>query len=175
MVTQAEIRLVTAAFPRAEDAQAAVADLKNGGFDESEISVVYTDTGHAAKAGLLTGAVWGGVLGALFGILFPPLGLIIAAGPIAGVLASGAVVGAAGALTVGALDALIAALVQIGLPKELATGLGERIHKGDTVVIVHSTSEERARTAAEVLAAHSPRLDVAPNTQGVVSVEHATV
>jgi len=174
VVTQTEIRLVTASFPKTEDAQAAVAELKDRGFDEADISVVYTDTGHAARAGLLTGAVWGGVLGALFGMLFPPLGLIVAAGPIAGVLASGAVVGAAGALTVGALDALIAALIQIGLPKELATGLGERIHKGDTVVIAHAASEEMAQLAAQILSAHNPRLEVSPDTQGVVSVEHAT-
>src|ERR671931_1980151 len=113
MVTQTHIRIVAAAFPRAEDAQAAVRDLQRRGFAEHAISVLYTDAGHTIRAGLLHGAVWGGVLGAFFGLLFPPVGLLIAAGPIAGVLASGAAVGAAGALTVGALDGLISGLVQL--------------------------------------------------------------
>src|SRR5207237_775673 len=122
MVTQTWLE--AAAFPNREDAQAAVKELQSNGFDETSISILYTDTGHTVKAGAINGAIWGGVLGALFGFLFPPVGLLIAAGPIVGVLASGAVLGAAGALTVGSLSALIAALVQLGMPEELATNLG---------------------------------------------------
>ena len=65
-------------------AQAAVAELKREGFDERDISVLYTDAGHTIQAGLINGAVWGGVLGALVGLLFPPAGLLVTAGPIWG-------------------------------------------------------------------------------------------
>jgi hypothetical protein len=70
----------------------AVQELQQRGFAGHDISVLYTDAGHTVRAGLLSGAIWGGVLGAFFGLLFPPVGLLIAAGPIAGVLASGAAV-----------------------------------------------------------------------------------
>ena len=109
-------------------------------------------------------------MGALFGFLFPPAGLLIAAGPIVGVLASGATLAAAGALTVGSLSALIAALVQLGMPEELATNLGEHVHKGDALVIVHAPNEELAALARRILAAHNPRPEVGQTQSGVVSV-----
>lgn len=165
MVT--ETRIIGAAFPNTEDAQAAVQALRQHGFSEHDISVVYTDAGHSIRAGLLGGAVWGSVLGAMFGLLFPPVGLLIAAGPIAGVLASGAALGAAGALTVGALDGLISGLVHLGMPKEAATELGGLVHKGDTLVIAHAFSEEAARQAHQELEAHHPRAETAPG--GVVT------
>jgi hypothetical protein len=157
----AETRIIGAAYPSAADAQAAVLALRQQGFLEHDISVLYTDAGHTIRAGLLSGAVWGGVLGALFGLLFPPIGLLIAAGPIAGVLASGAAVGAAGALTVGALDGLIAGLVYLGVPEETATELSGLVHKGDTLVMAHTSSAELANQAHEVLEAHHPRAALA--------------
>jgi hypothetical protein len=168
----AETRIIAAAFPHAQDAQAAVLALKQRGFSEHDISVLYTDAGHSIRAGLLSGAVWGGVLGAVFGLLFPPVGLLMAARPIAGVLASGAAVGAAGALTVGALDGLISGLVQLGLPQEIATGLGEQVHKGDTLVIAHASSPEAATQARQVLEARHPRAETDSAT-GVVAVPPA--
>ncbi len=170
MVT--ETRIIAAAFPNAEDAQDAVLALKQRGFTDHDISVLYTDAGHTVRAGLLGGAVWGGVLGALIGLLFPPAGLLIAAGPIAGVLASGAALGAAGALTVGALDGIIAGLVQLGLPQDIATGFGQQVHKGDTLVIAHSSSPESAAQAHQILEAHHPRVETAPGS-GVVSMPPA--
>lgn len=169
MVAETHIRIIAAAFPQARDAQAAVLELQRGGFSEHDLSVLYTDAGHTIRAGLLNGAIWGGVLGAFFGLLFPPVGLLIAAGPIAGVLASGAAVGAAGALTVGALDGIISGLVQLGLPREAATGLGQHVHKGDTLVIVHATTEEAAGQAQRVLEAHHPRAEAAPEAGGIVA------
>jgi uncharacterized membrane protein len=162
--------LEVASYPNPADAQAAVKELLSNGFDEQSISVVYTDTGHVVKAGAINGAIWGAVLGALFGFLFPPAGLLIAAGPIVGILASGATLAAAGALTVGSLGALVSALVQLGMPEEIATSLGEHVHKGDALVIVHATSEEAAARALSILAAHNPRPAVGQEAGGVVSV-----
>src|SRR5260221_12388013 len=114
------------------------------GLAERDNSVLYTDIGHTIQAGLINGAVWGGVLGALVGLLFPPVGLLVTAGPILGVFLSGVGLGAAGAVTVAALDGLIRALIHLGMPREMATRLGERVHKGDTLVIVHATGPDRA-------------------------------
>lgn len=166
----AQTWLEAATYPQGSDAQAAVADLKREGFTEQEISVIYTDAGHTIRAGMINGAIWGGVLGALWGLLFPPLGLLVVAGPILGVFISGVGVGAAGALTVAALDGLISALIHLGLPQEMATQLGERVHKGDTLVIVHAANQDRAERARAILAAHNPRGEQSTASQGVVSV-----
>jgi hypothetical protein len=162
--------LEAATYPQAVDAQAAVAELRREGFGEQEISVLYTDAGHTIQAGMITGALWGGVLGALVGLLFPPVGLLVTAGPILGVFLSGVGLGAAGAVTVAALDGLIAALIHLGMPREIATSLGERVHKGDALVIVHATSPERAELARSILAAHHPRVEGASEPKGTVSM-----
>lgn len=164
----AETRIIAAAFPGAQEAQAAVLELEQRGFAEHDISVLYTDAGHTIRHGLLDGAIWGGALGALFGLLFPPVGLLIAAGPIAGALASGATLGVAGALTVGAVEGIIGGLVHLGMPQEVATRFGEQVHKGDTLVIAHASSEAAATQAHQVLEAHHPRTETG-TASGVVS------
>ena len=95
---------------------------------------------------------------------------LVAAGPIVGILASGASLAAAGALTVGSMGALVSGLIQLGMPREIATGLGERVHKGDALVIAHATNEESAAIARSILAAHSPRPAVGQEKGEVVSV-----
>lgn len=166
----AQTLLEAATYPLPEDAQAAVADLKRAGFGEDQISVIYTDTGHTIQAGMLTGAIWGGVLGALVGLLFPPAGLLVTAGPILGVFLSGVGLGTAGAVTVAALDGLIAALIHLGMPREIATSFGERVQKGDALVIAHARSLEEAESARAILMAHHPRAEGTPESRGVVSV-----
>jgi len=168
MVTQTWLEAAT--YPQAADAQAAVAELRREGFTEPEISILYTDAGHTIQAGMINGALWGGVLGVLWGLLFPPIGLLVAAGPILGVFISGVGLGAAGAVTVAALDGIISALIHLGMPKEMATRLGERVHKGDTLVIVHVTSPDRAERSRAILAAHHPRAEDAQVPEGVVSM-----
>lgn len=168
MVTQSWLEAAT--YPEAADAQAAVAELRREGFGEPEISVIYTDAGHTIRAGMVSGAVWGGVLGALWGLLFPPLGLLVVAGPILGVFISGVGVAGAGAVTVAALDGLISALIHLGMPREMATRMGEHVHKGDALVIVHATSQDRAEHARTILAAHHPRTGESQQPEGTFSV-----
>jgi hypothetical protein len=169
----AQTWLEAASYANATDAQAAVRELRQAGFEERDISVIYTDAGHTIRAGMISGAVWGGVLGALWGLLFPPIGLLVVAGPILGEFISGIGIAAAGAVTVAALDGLIMALVHLGMPREIATRLGERVHKGDALVIAHAANPEMAERAGAILAAHHPRGEDAPEAKGVVSVSPA--
>src|ERR1700676_2812352 len=96
MVAQTWLEAATYAQPT--DAQLVVADLRREGFAEQDISVIYTDTGHTVRAGMISGAVWGGVLGALWGLLFPPIGLLVVAGPDFGGFFLGGGLGACGAV-----------------------------------------------------------------------------
>ncbi len=165
----AQTFLVAATYPKPADAQAAVKDLKAAGWAEGTISVLYTDPGHTIKAGLIDGAIWGGVLFGLFGLLFPPVGLLVASGPILGVLASGIGGAAVGAATVGGLEALVVALAQLGMPKEVATRIGETVHKGDALVTVHALDAPMADKARAILQAHNPRQELAPTAGGVIA------
>src|SRR5258708_10003242 len=122
MVTQTWLE--AAVYPNPADAQAAVSELRSNGFDEQSISLLYTDAGHTIKAGAINGALWGGVLGAVFGFLFPPVGFLIAAGPIVGVLASGSCLASAVECTVCTLSSLVAGRIQFGMPSEITSGLG---------------------------------------------------
>lgn len=169
----AQTWLEAATYPRGTDAQAAIAELRRGGFEEQDISVVYTDAGHTIQVGMINGALWGGVLGALVGLLFPPVGLLVAAGPILGVFLSGVGLGAAGAVTVAALDGLIAALIHMGMPREVASRLGERVHKGDALLIVHARNPEQAERARTILTTHHPRAEGVSERESVVSVSPA--
>jgi len=165
----AETRILAAAYPNHADAQAAVAELREAGFAEEAISILYTDAGHLITAGLVDGAVWGGVIGGLVGLLFPPAGLLIVAGPIVGALTSGASLAAVGAITVGALEGVIVGLVSLGMPHDVATRLGQHLHKGDALVIAHAADPTAAARAQAILERHNPRPESAPETGGIVS------
>ncbi len=135
--------MATAVFGIAKtegQAQRIVVDLKNAGFSNNDISVLFPDkTGtrdfaheHHTKApeGTATGAGVGGVLGGTLGWLagigtlaIPGLGPFIAAGPIMAAL-GGAAVGA----TVGGLTG---ALVGMGIPEYEAKRYEGRLREGN--------------------------------------------
>ena len=151
-----ESMLVAAAFPNKADAEAAVKELGEAGFGEGSISLVYTDPGTVVKEGLVQGAAFGGVVGGLVGLLFPPLGVLITAGPLVGTLASAingvVTVGVAGA----AIGGVASGLVALGMPREMADRFGQHVHKGDALVVVHSSTDDAPR-ARGILEAHAPR------------------
>jgi hypothetical protein len=168
-----ETILVAAAFEHPADAETAVKDLGSAGFGQGDISLMYTDKGHLVREGLVEGAAFGGLIGGLVGLLFPPVGIIVAAGPIVGSLAS-AIAGATSTAVAGAaLLGLTNALIGIGMPREMATSFGAQVHKGDTLVVVHTT-RERAEQVRSTLEAHKPRAetsDAAPSGAAVTPVQ----
>jgi len=161
-------KTVVSLFGSREQAEKAVRELRNRGF-EKEISVVAKDEkkqtrGRDIEAGqefagrdneanraafggdtLADGGATGGVLGGLAGLAMgagalaiPGLGPVIAAGPIAGMLSGVAGGGIAGAL------------VDWGIPEERGQFFEEEIRKGNVLVSVRS-DDQSADEAAEVL------------------------
>jgi hypothetical protein len=142
-------------------AQKIVVDLKNAGFSNSDISVLFPDKAgtrdfaheHNTKApeGTATGAGVGGLLGGTLGWLagigslaIPGVGPFIAAGPIMAAL-GGAAVGA----TVGGITG---ALVGMGIPEYEAKRYEGRIKGGNYLISVHtedSTQRSRAKDIFE--------------------------
>jgi hypothetical protein len=148
--------LVAAAFPKPDEAEAAVRELGQAGFGQGDISLMYTDPGRVTEQGLLHGALFGGVIGGLVGLLFPPLGIIIAAGPLLGPLAAG--LAGAGTLAVAgaALGGLTNGLLALGMPREMATRFAGHVHRGDALVVVHAAPDQ-APAARAILERHHPR------------------
>jgi len=155
-------RRAVGVFSNYRDAEAALNQLKNSGFDMNYVSVVARDadkhhdiagadvkdaSGNKADEGAVTGAVTGGALGGLTGLLvglgalaIPGVGPVMLAGATATAIAttlSGTAIGAAA-------GGLIGALVGLGIPEERAKVYSDRVSRGDYLVLVDGTDEEIA-------------------------------
>ena len=138
----------------------AVEALKNGGFRNTDISVLLPenigsrDLGHekhtkapeGATTGAASGAILGGTLGWLAGIgalAIPGIGPFLAAGPIIAALAG---VGA-----VGALGGITGALVGTGMPEYEAKRYEGRIKHGGILLSIHCDNEDWVKRGKEIL------------------------
>jgi hypothetical protein len=147
-------------YPSYAAVERAVEALKDAGFRNTDISVLFpenvgskdfahqkgTKAPEGATAGGGTGAVVGGTLGWLAGIgtlAIPGLGPFIAAGPIMAALAGGAVGGAVGGFA--------GALIGMGIPEYEAKRYEGRITKGGILLSVHSDDSAWTKRAKEVL------------------------
>jgi uncharacterized membrane protein len=150
------VKTVIGVFESHDQAEKAVAELRQSGFDTNEISIVAKeqqgqgqDTQGDTTMGMGMGTVadgttTGGVLGGLAGLAMgagalaiPGLGPIIAAGPIAGLLSGAATGGVAGGL------------IDWGIPEEQGRKYEEEVKKGKILAAVR-THEEKIDSAAEI-------------------------
>ena len=147
-------------YPSYAAMEGAVTALRNAGFRNTDISVMYpensgtkdfahvkaTKAPEGATAGGGTGAVLGGAAGWLAGIgalAIPGVGPFIAAGPIVAALAGAGVGGAVGGLTGG--------LVGLGIPEYEAKRYEGRVYKGEILLSVHSDNSEWTSRAKRIL------------------------
>jgi hypothetical protein len=155
-------------FSERREAEAALNELKNSGFDMERVTVVNRDAdrddriagkdvksrvGNKADEGAVTGAVTGGTVGGIGGLLvglgalaIPGIGPVMLAGTTATAIAtalSGTAIGAAA-------GGLVGALVGLGIPEERARFYNDRIARGDYLIIVDGTDEE-IRQAESIL------------------------
>jgi hypothetical protein len=165
---------VVAIFKSHIEAEAAVRELQEAGFDMKKLSIVgrdyhtdeqvvgYYNAGDRMKYWGKLGAFWGGFWGLLFGSAFfmvPGIGPLVMAGPIVGWL-----VGALeGAVVVGGLSALGAGLYSMGIPKDSILQYETALKSGKYVIIAHGAAAETAhareiisRTNPEALEEHQP-------------------
>jgi hypothetical protein len=157
---------VVAIYHTHTDADRAVQELQRGGVDMHKLSIVgkgyhtdeqvvgYYNTGDRMKYWGKVGAFWGGFWGLLFGsalFMIPGLGPILVAGP----LVAWIVAGLEGAVEVGALGALGAGLVSIGIPKNSVVKYETALKTDQFLVIAHGTAAEVA-TAKEIIERTNP-------------------
>ena len=150
---------VVTVFNTHTDAEQAVKELQQAGFNMKQLSIVgkdynteehvvgYYNTGDRVstwgKFGAFCGGLWGFLMGsALF--LIPGVGPVVVAGPLVAWI-----VGALeGAVIIGGLSALGAALYSIGIPKDSILQYETAIKANKFVLVAHGTPQEleRART-----------------------------
>lgn len=135
------------------EAEQVVKELNQSGFDMTKLSIIGKDyheeekvrgfynTGDRMKKWGGLGAFWGGIWGLLFGAGFffiPGIGQVVMAGPIV----SSLVGGLEGAVVVGGLSALGAALFAMGIPKDSVLKYETALKADKFLVVAHGTSDE---------------------------------
>jgi uncharacterized membrane protein len=171
---------VVAVFESHEEAEGAIRELQNDGFDMKNLSIVgkdfhteehvvgYYTTGDRMMYWGKLGAFWGGFWGLLLGSAFfwvPGVGQLLVAGPLV-VWIIGALEEAA---VVGGLSALGAGLFSIGIPKHSVMQYETEVKSGKLLVVAHGTAEdvERARELLGRTKAKSTTLHAEPALVGV--------
>jgi hypothetical protein len=149
-------RSVLCLVDRETQADAIVAKLRNAGFADNDVSVLFPDKGttrdfahqketkmpEGATLGAGTGGAIGGTIGLLAGIgalAIPGLGPLIAAGPIIAALSGGAIGAGVGGLT--------GALVGLGIPEYEAKRYEGKVKEGGILISVHSESNDETHSA----------------------------
>ena len=144
------------------EAEDAVKALSKSGFDDKKLSLIgkgyhseeqpigFYTAGDRIKAWGGMGAFWGGMWGLLIApavFFFPGFGLVAFAGPIVAVLISAL----EGAVLVGGVSAIGAALMQIGVPKDQIMKYEMALKVDKYVLMVHGSVEEQgeARSVLE--------------------------
>lgn len=142
-------------FSERTDAEDAITDLEEVGYNPKEISIIMKDrkeaqevadnTGVDVAEGAVSGATTGGVIGAIAGLLvgigaiaIPGIGGLLIGGPIAAALGlSGAAASTVSGAATGALaGGLIGALTGLGVSEDDAKVYEERIKSGAILIAV---------------------------------------
>ena len=156
-------------FNNHQDAENAIQLLSRSGFDVKKLSLVgkgyhteehplgFYTAGDRIKTWGGTGAFWGGIWGMLLApavFFLPGVGLVAMAGPFVAALVGGL----EGALVVGGLSALGAALTQLGVSKDQAIKYEIAIKMDKFVLMVHGDAQDQEKARA-VLATTNVVLD----------------
>jgi hypothetical protein len=178
---------VIAVFPDHAGAEAAVKQLAESGFAMRNLSVVgkgyHTDEkvvgfyniGDRVKFWGQRGAFWGGLWGLFFGGLFltiPIVGHVI----VLGYLAATAISAVEGAVMVGGLSALGAALYSVGIPKDSVVKYETDLKADGFLVMAHGPTAEVERAKSILERAHASRVDMhqgVERTGSLSEVAHA--
>ncbi|NDI84986.1 DUF1269 domain-containing protein [Undibacterium sp. B2R-29] len=148
-------------FGTRADAEVAIGKLSVAGIDVTKLSLIgkgyhseehpigFYTMGDKIKSWGAKGAFWGGIWGLLIApavFVFPGVGLVAMAGPIVAMIASAL----EGAVIVGGLSALGAAMTVIGVPKEKQIMYETALKADQYILIAHGTEQDVARVKAEL-------------------------
>lgn len=155
--------IAVAVYELHSQAESAVKALHKAGFDMTKVSIVgkdyeteqhvtgFLNVGDRAMIFAKYGAIWGGLMGILFGsamMFIPIVGHVIVLGPLAATLISGV----RGAVVVGGVSALVGGLMSIGIPKDSVLRYETALKANKFMLVIHGDATEIMR-ARELLGA----------------------
>lgn len=165
------MQTVIGVFQDKFDAESAVDELQEMGFNPKDVSVVVKEgvtvtnergtKGGSVAEGAVSGAATGGVLGGLAGLLIgigalaiPGVGAFLVGGPIAALLGlTGAAATTISGATTGALaGGLMGGLIGLGIPEDVAKVYEQKVREGAVLLAVPtntSTGETEVRKVFE--------------------------
>ncbi len=176
---------VVAVFKGHQDAENAVRKLAGSGFDMTHFSIIgkgyhseekvvgFYNIGDRIKFWGTNGAFWGGIWSLFFGGIFLTIPMI---GPVMvlGHLAAMVVAVIEGAVLIGGLSALGAALFSIGIPKDSVILYEQAVKTDGYLVVAHGSADEMAKSKAILEASNPTSVDLHEKVQAHASVhDHA--
>lgn len=176
---------VVAVFAHHRDAEDAVRKLAGSGFDMTHFSIVgqgfhseekvvgFYNIGDRIKFWGKNGAFWGGIWSLFVGGIFLTIPVI---GPVMvlGHLAAMVVAAVEGAVLVGGLSALGAALFSIGIPKDSVIQYEETVKTDGFLVVAHGSADEMARSKAILESSNPTRIDLHENVKAQTGDEKSS-
>jgi len=179
---------IVAVFSGHQDAETAVRKLADAGLDIKHFSIVgkgyHTDervvgfynTGDRIKFWGKNGAMWGGLWGLFFGGIFMTIPLI---GPVIvlGHLSAMAFAAVEGAILVGGLSALGAAMYSLGIPKDSVIAYEEAVKVDNFLLVAHGPVAEMTQAQGILKTLNPIRLDLHQDVKDMPEppVEHASL
>jgi hypothetical protein len=178
-----EFNAVIAVFADHQGADAAVKKLADAGIDMKHLSIVgqgyHTDEkvvgfynmGDRMKFWGTRGAFWGGLWGWFMGGIFmiiPGVGHVV----VLGYLATMAISAMEGAVVVGGLSTLGAALYSSGIPKDSVVAYESALKADKFLVTAHGPAEEMGRAKAILGTLNPSRLDLHSGVKGLEPQDH---
>lgn len=157
---------VVAVFADHNGAEAAIRKIAGGGLDMKHFSIIgkgyhseekvigFYNTGDRVKFWGQNGAMWGGLWGLFFGgilMTVPMVGSVMVLGHLAAMVFAAV----EGAVVVGGLSALGAALFSIGIPKDSVIEYEQALKADGFLIVAHGPVEEMAR-AKTILETRKP-------------------
>ena len=163
-MTDNNLKRAVGTFPTRQDAEVALTDLRDAGFNMDQISAIAKNPPsedladvevksgtQRAKDGAETGAVMGATTGGILGLIgslsvlaIPGVGIATEAAILLGNALLGSGIGAA-------VTSLAGALIGWGIPEEQATYYQELVSEGNYVVLVEGTEAEISGAKAILL------------------------
>jgi uncharacterized membrane protein len=170
-----EQNAVIGIFNTHTEAETSIKELQRSGFDMKKLSIVgkdyhteehvvgYYNTGDRIKVWGKLGAYWGGFWGLLFGsalFVIPGIGPLFVFGPLVGWI-----IGALeGAVVVGSVSALAAALISIGIPQNTNLVYETALKSDKFLVIANGTADEVAKAKSILNTAGAAQADIHAST-----------
>ena len=171
---------IVATFAHHREAETAVRKLADGGMNMKHFSIIgkgyhteekvigFYNAGDRITFWGKNGAIWGGLWGLFFGgmmLTIPVIGPVVVLGHLAAMVLSAV----EGAVVIGGISALGAALFSIGLPKNSVIEYEQALKADGFLVVAHGPADEMARAKTILETSNPTHLDLHRDVKDVAA------